>query len=93
MEKSDSSFYLVDISNSIKEIREKNKSNIDNKKVFIEYVENNLKPEWTTQGGQKALKKLSDYINNDYQNYVDYVSARIADLDKLLESLRKVDLE
>ena len=92
MSKNDLSFSLADISNSIEKLREENQNNIDNKKNFVDYIETTLEPKWTTQGGQEALKKLYDYINNDYQKYVDYVSERITDLEKVLESLRKIDL-
>ena len=92
MAKDDLSFSLEEISNSIEKLRQENQDNIDNKNTFTEYVKNTLEPKWTTQGGKEALKKLYDYIDNDYQSYVDYVSARIDDLDSVLESLKKIDL-
>ena len=69
-----------------------NQDNSNIKAQFLEYVNGKLASEWTTAKGEETIKKLNDFIENDFQSYIDYLKERTDQFnDEVVPRLEKID--
>ena len=69
-----------------------NQDNSNVKAKFSEYVNGKLATEWTTAKGEETIKKLNDFIETDFQSYIDYLKERTNQFnDEVVPRLEKID--
>ena len=47
------------------------------KDQYLNYVETNLKPNWTTTNGVQSIEILRNFANEDIQDFINYIQNRI----------------
>ena len=70
-------FSIDGVGKSVENLRLANDQNQKNKNAFIEYIDNNLAPEWNTAEGRVAVAELKNFVNTQFQEYIDYLTRRI----------------
>ena len=70
-------FSIDGVVKSADKMRENNKLNQNNKQAFLDYIDSDLAPEWNTKEGQIAVGELRAFVNGRFQEYIDYLSAKI----------------
>ena len=61
------------------------------KNELIEYNNQQLKSYWSTAGSILAQSRLESFINNDVQGFIDYINARIEELDSSISYVNQMD--
>lgn len=61
------------------------------KNELIEYNNQQLKLYWSTAGSVLAQSRLESFINNDVQGFIDYINARIEELDSSISYVNQMD--
>ena len=70
-------FSISGVEKSIEYLREENSLNQKNQEKCLDYINNTLAPQWTTNGGTEALDELRTFVQTRFQEYVDYLNGRI----------------
>jgi len=70
-------FSIEGVKRSVENLRAGNEQNQKNKTAFIEYIDNKLTPEWNTVEGKVAVQELKNFVNTQFQEYIDYLNNRI----------------
>ena len=70
-------FSIDGVRRSVETMRENNELNRKNKQAFLEYINSDLAPEWNTKEGQVAVEELRGFVNGRFQEYIDYLNAKI----------------
>ena len=78
------SFSIDGVRKTAETMRENNTLNKKNKEAFLNYIDNNLVPEWNTPQGQVAIEELKAFVNGQYQEYVDYLDGKIDALENVV---------
>ncbi len=52
------------------------------KKNYVDYVNTQLKPAWTTDAGQQTVNQLINFAEIDIEGFITYLTGRIADLEE-----------
>ena len=61
------------------------------KEEFIQYNETNLKKYWSSAGSIVAQSRLESFINNDIENFIQYINQRINDLQDSVPYVNRID--
>lgn len=61
------------------------------KDQYLEYVETNLKPNWTTTGGVQSVELLRNFAEEDIQNFINYLQNRIDNLNASAPRLSNIN--
>lgn len=67
---------------------------VDNNRIkdnFISYIDTKMAPYWTTEEGLETIEELRDFVNNDYQEYINYLNDRINALESIIPNLNAID--
>ena len=70
-------FSIDGVRRSADSMRTNNELNAKNKQAFLEYIDSDLAPEWNTKEGQVAVEELRAFVNGRFQEYIDYLNAKI----------------
>ena len=70
-------FSIEGVRKSVENLRAGNEQNQKNKTAFIEYIDSKLAPEWNTTNGVEAVADLRNFVNTQFQEYIDYLNNRI----------------
>ena len=70
-------FSIEGVRHSVENLRAGNELNQKNKAAFIEYIDSKLAPEWNTVEGRVAVQELKNFVNTQFQEYIDYLNKRI----------------
>lgn len=73
----------------VEEVRDKM---ISSKNNFDDYVANQLKPNWTTEGGLNTVSCLENFSSSNIQSFIEYINARIQDLYSALDSVQQINI-
>ena len=46
---------------------------------------------WTTEAGKEAIQLLRDFMENDYQPYVDFINLAVDKLEIVVDLLNNID--
>lgn len=65
---------------------------VASKNNFDDYIANQLKPNWTTEGGMNTVSSLENFSNSNIQSFIEYISLRIQDLYSALDSVNKINV-
>jgi len=68
-----------------------NGKNVSNKENLEEYIAEKLEPLWTTEAGKEAIQLLREFMENDYQPYVDFINLAADKLEVVVELLNNID--
>lgn len=52
---------------------------------YVDYINESLKPNWTTDAGVKSTDELINFAEVDIQSFIIYLDNRIADLEAAKE--------
>lgn len=52
------------------------------KKNYVDYVNTQLKPAWTTDAGQQTVNQLINFAEIDIEGFITYLTGRITDLEE-----------
>ena len=72
------------VKNVVLEMKEKNEQNKKNMQLFLAHVDNELSNAWQTTGGQEAIAELKKFVNENFQEYINYLDARIDQLENVV---------
>lgn len=61
------------------------------KDELVQYNEEQLKLYWSTAGSVLAQSRLESFINSDVQSFIDYITARIEELDSSINYVNQMD--
>ena len=61
------------------------------KDELVQYNEEQLKLYWSTAGSALAQSRLESFINSDVQSFIDYITARIEELDSSVNYVNQMD--
>ena len=67
-------FSIEGVRKSVENLRSGNEQN---QKKFIDYIDSKLAPEWNTTNGVEAVAELRNFVNTQFQEYIDYLNNRI----------------
>ena len=70
-------FSIEGVRSSVENLRASNEQNQKNKQAFIDYIDSKLAPEWNTVEGRVAVQELKNFVNTQFQDYIDYLNNRI----------------
>ena len=84
-------YNLETIKAKVEEIKTKYKEKAKSKDAFVEHVETVLKPHWTTTGGVSAVKRLENYADNNYQDYLEIIKNTIDKFDYIIDMLKHIE--
>ena len=70
-------FSIDGVKRSVENLRAGNIQNQKNKQAFLDYIDNQLAPEWNTVEGRKAVAELKGFVNSQFQEYIDYLNEKI----------------
>ena len=70
-------FSIDGVRQSVENLRAGNVQNQKNKQAFLDYIDTKLAPEWNTVEGRVAVQELRNFVNTQFQNYIDYLNNRI----------------
>ncbi len=70
-------FSIEGVRSSVESLRASNEQNRKNKQAFIDYIDSKLAPEWNTVEGRIAVQDLKNFVNTQFQDYIDYLNNRI----------------
>ena len=73
----------------VEEVRDKM---VVSKNSFDDYIAEQLKPNWTTEGGLNTVSSLENFSNSNIQSFIEYINARIQDLYSTLDSVQKINI-
>ena len=74
------------------ELLENVRDMINNLKTsYLDYVNSQLRPDWTTDNGIKSVDSLERFANNNIQEFITYFDNRIADLREALQSVKNIN--
>lgn len=77
--------YSIDgVRKAAEEMRADNKANEKNKELFIDYINNQLVPEWNTPQGKAAIEDLKGFAEKDFQDYINYLNDKIDALENIV---------
>ena len=85
------SYDLGQIKEKEEEIKKKYEEKAKSKEAFINHVESVLKPHWTTAGGVSAVKRLENYADNNYQDYLEIIKNTIDKFDYIIDMLKHIE--
>lgn len=72
----------------LEEIRNTIQSSKDN---YVDYINTNLSPNWTTEGGKNTINGLLSFADIDIQGFITYLDGRIQDLEDAKARTVKID--
>ncbi|MBD9099123.1 hypothetical protein EGP98_05990 [bacterium] len=84
-------FQQEKIQQVVSRLTETKDSMIKIKNELIEYNNQQLKSYWSTAGSILAQSRLESFINNDVQGFIDYINARIEELDSSISYVNQMD--
>lgn len=61
------------------------------KEEFIDYIETTLKPNWTTEGGVRAIDSINKFVNGDIQHFIDFIQQKIYDLENAARNVSNIN--
>lgn len=61
------------------------------KDQYLNYVETNLKPNWTTTNGVQSVEILRNFAEEDIQNFINYLQNRIDNLNASAPRLSNIN--
>ncbi len=61
------------------------------KTKYVDYVEVQLSPNWTTDAGQQTVNELLNFAETDIQGFITYLDGRIADLEEAKNRTIQID--
>lgn len=53
---------------------------VSSKNKYVEYLETNLRPNWTTDGGEAAADRLRNFAETDIQDFITFLNQKIEGL-------------
>lgn len=53
---------------------------ISSKDKYVEYLETNLRPNWTTEGGRAAADRLRNFAETDIQDFITFLNQKLEGL-------------
>lgn len=51
------------------------------KNNYVDYINNQLRPAWTTDAGQQTVNQLINFAETDIEAFITYLTGRISDLE------------
>lgn len=84
-------FQQEKIQQVVSRLTETKDSMIKIKNELIEYNNQQLKLYWSTASSVLAQSRLESFINNDVQGFIDYINARIEELDSSISYVNQMD--
>ncbi len=61
------------------------------KNNYVDYVNTQLSPNWTTDAGKKTISELVNFAETDIQGFINYLDGRIADLEEAKNRTIQID--
>lgn len=84
-------FQQSDIQQVISRLSETRDGMVKIKNELVDYNEQQLKLYWSTAGSVLAQSRLETFINQDVQEFIDYITARIEDLSSSVPYVNQMD--
>ncbi len=85
------SFDTVRLREQVKQIEDEKKANIRGQEDLLDHITTVLKPRWTTTNGKDAVRQLTDYANNNYNDYILAIESNIQALYDAIDILEQID--
>lgn len=63
----------------------------NSKTKYIDYINNQLSPNWTTEAGIKTVNELINFAEVDIQSFIQYLTNRISDLEAAKQRTIQID--
>ncbi len=82
------------VSETIEAIEKLKDIMVDNNRIkenFISYIDTKMAPYWTTEEGLETIEELRNFVNNDYQDFINYLNDRTNALESILPNLNAID--
>ena len=61
------------------------------KTKYVDYVEVQLSPNWTTDAGQQTVHELLNFAETDIQGFITYLDQRVSDLEEAKNRTIQID--
>lgn len=61
------------------------------KTKYVDYVEVQLSPNWTTDAGQQTVNELLNFAETDIQGFITYLDQRVSDLEEAKNRTIQID--
>ncbi len=62
------------------------------KNQYVDYVESQLRPNWTTDSGVKSVESLEKFANINIQEFINYFDQKINDLRAALQNVKNINM-
>lgn len=62
------------------------------KNNYVDYVNNQLSPNWTTEGGRKTVSELINFADTNIQSFITYLDNNIANLESAKNGTARIDV-
>ena len=77
-------YSIADVERAVEDMRQSNETNKKLKSDFLAYIDGSLKEEWNTEQGQQTISQLEKFVNGHFQDYINYLDARIDTLSNVV---------
>ena len=84
-------FNILELGKQINTLREVRDTIYNLKERYLEYVSNELAPNWTTENGVKTAEDLKRFANVNINDFIKYFDGRISDLEVSLEEVKRMN--
>lgn len=72
-------------------IIEENAANVLNKQKFLNYIDTELQAAWDTDHGREAIAELRSFVENEFQNYIDYLNEKARNFEEVISKLKRIN--
>lgn len=72
------------LKSSVESLKETNQQMVSSQQEFLNYINGPLTTNWNTPNGKIAIEKMRAFAENDYQNYINYLSNKISDFEEVI---------
>lgn len=68
-----------------------NKGNVKSKEELQGFLNDTLKPLWTTDAGKEAIRLLEEFLDQDYDEYVSYLTRVEDGFEDIIPKLENIN--
>lgn len=84
-------FNLEQLSKQIELLEDIRTTIANSKEKYEEYINRELRPNWTTEAGTKTVEELIKFSNTEIKNFITYLDNRIGNLRNAHEQALRVN--
>lgn len=78
------SFDIESLKQSVQNLEQIKLQMASSQKEFLNYINGPLTDSWNTDKGKDSIQSLRAFLEEDFQNYIKYLNAKITDFENII---------